>query len=209
MSILSFRENFQKVLKKNLNNLKLKDFFTPSFLIYTIIACTMIFYIASDIKWSFDNRIFFLIATSILILTKTFIVSFHNFNQSVKNKKWPLFVFDTFAIILVTTIIFAGVNFLKETTFPLNTFLVFSISSVVFYLQSTLGGLKLDNRINIAGLLFYASIYLILNLRPFNLDVQQVHNTTIKFIELVSISSVLLEFVIFVLTAKTFLNKTR
>ncbi len=209
MSISSFKEDFIKGLKKGFKNLKLKDFFTPAFLIYTIVACAMIFYIASDIKWSFDNRIFFLVSVSVIILLKSFIVSFHNFNQSVKNKKWPLFVFDTFAMILTITAIFAGINFLKETTFPLNTFLVFIISSVFFYLQATLGGLKINNKISVAIIAFYIVIYLTLSIRPFNLDVQQVHNTMIKFIELSSITALIIEFLIFVLTAKSFLNKMK
>jgi hypothetical protein len=201
-------------LSGNLKNLfgifksknKTRNFLSPSLIIYLTLICGLAVFFSEDIRWSFDNRILLLIGTGIVILIKSFFLTYYNISFSVRENNWIVLVANITALAISITSILMGINSLKETTFPFNIFFSFLIVGIITYLQIILSHLEYKKKLFISLILFYSLILLTLQQRPFDLDIQRVYNASFKFIETASLVALILESLTFFNVSKSFLK---
>jgi len=128
------RETFRWIQKTHVLN----TLFTPSFLLYTasvVVFSALYLDFGQGIKNRWDAYAYVLVLNAILIFLRSFVITFSNLRVHSRKHRGMAIGFDALLFAAVVYLASLALNFSRETADPLQFFVIFAISSAIFYVQ--------------------------------------------------------------------------
>jgi len=130
--------SLQDIREWTLKSRFFKTIFTPFFLIYTtivVIFASLYLSFGQAIKNNSELYAYVLVFIAVLIFLRSFVITFSNLRLHLQKHRGFAIGFDT--LLFVGVIYLASLSFYysKITSYPLAFFVLFAMSSAIFYIQ--------------------------------------------------------------------------
>jgi len=172
-------------LKNSLTKITPKNLFTPSVLIFFTLILIYSIIATRNISWGGDNRFFYLIITILLSAGNSFLIAYQSILKSMEKNRWILGIVSIVIFGASVAMSLQAFEPMRDGTYPRIIFYFLGGIVLNYQIQSFLIDLKVFNRLNYFAILYFFGCGLILEQGVSDVIVFQ--NTTINFVEILTI----------------------
>jgi|GEM_PF-6836946 len=197
------------MILNNLSKLKTCNLYTASLLNFCLISILGIVLLTQNISWGSNNTLFYLLASFVFFLMKSFNLNYDLILKNISNKKGYLVFVNSFFFCVTIGTIYSGVTTMRDSTYPLKAFYALLGAGFIFLIQLIFVKYKKAFKYQIFIFTFYSIATFILFWRPFNPIQLDINNTQFRFVETVSFFVLIIEIFFFAFLTKKLINNPK